>query len=147
MADIGCLPFRSALFSQVYFLETLEHLTRADGLRVLGEIRRVSRPRARCLVTTPNYRSHWIGLEWLLDTLHLTPPLGGGQHVSRYDGASLATTVEAAGWRPLRVGTFNLLAPFAGLLSRAMAARAVDVEARYAGRTGALLYALCEAPE
>jgi methyltransferase family protein len=145
VAELGRLPVRSAVFSQVYFLETLEHLTVEEGRRILEEARRVSRAGARCLVTTPNYRSHWILLEWLLDALRLTPPLGKGQHVSRYDRASLAGAIRGTGWRVERIGSFNLLAPLAGALSRAAGDWAVNVEARRGGSTGALLYALCEA--
>jgi SAM-dependent methyltransferase len=144
-ADLSELPFRSATFSQVYFLETLEHLTRDEGRKVLEEAHRISRPGGRCLITTPNYRSHWVVFEWALDALRLTPPLTDRQHVSRYDSSTLAGAIRTAGWRIVRVGSFNLFAPFAGVLSRAMGARAVDVEARWAGHAGALLYAVGEA--
>ena len=145
VAELDQLPVRSAVFSQVYFLETLEHLTVEEGRCILEEARRVSRAGARCLVTTPNYRSHWILLEWLLDALRLTPPLGQGQHVSRYDRASLAGVIQGTGWRVARIGSFNLLAPLAGAISRAAGDWAVRVEARRGGSTGALLYAICQA--
>jgi hypothetical protein len=145
VAELGRLPVRSAAFSQVYFLETLEHLTVEQGRRILAEARRVSRAGARCLITTPNYRSHWIVLEWLLDALRLTPPLGKGQHVSRFDRGSLVRAIQGTGWRVARVGSFNLLAPLAGAVSAAAGDWMVSVEARRCGSAGALLYALCEA--
>ncbi len=145
VAELGRLPFRAATFSQLYFLETLEHLTPDQGRQTLAEIRRVSRPGARCLITTPNYRSHWVALEWVLDTLRLTPPLANGQHVSRYDSGALARAAEDTGWRVVRLGSFNLLAPIAGIASRTIGAWTVHAEARRAGRAGALLYAVCEA--
>jgi ubiquinone/menaquinone biosynthesis C-methylase UbiE len=145
VAELGALPFRSATFSQVYFLETLEHLTLDEGRRVLEEVRRVTRPGGRCLITTPNYRSHWVLLEWLLDALRLTPPLTKGQHVSRYDSEALARAAETTGWRVLRRGSFNLFAPIAGTVSRTMGRWALDLEARRVGNAGALLYAVCEA--
>jgi ubiquinone/menaquinone biosynthesis C-methylase UbiE len=145
VAELGRLPFRPATFSQLYFLETLEHLTLDEGRRVLEEVRRVTRAGGRCLITTPNYRSHWVVLEWLLDALRLTPPLAKGQHVSQYDSETLGRTAEATGWRVLRLGSFNLFAPLAGIVSPAVGAWAVDVEARGAGHAGALLYAVCEA--
>jgi SAM-dependent methyltransferase len=145
VAELGVLPFRSATFSQIYFLETLEHLTLDEGRRALEEVRRVSRPGGRCLITTPNYRSHWVLFEWLLDALRLTPPLTKGQHVSRYDSDSLAHAAETTGWRVLRLGSFNLFAPFAGVVSRTIGTWAIGVEARGTGHAGALLYAVCEA--
>jgi hypothetical protein len=145
VAELGQLPVRSAVFSQVYFLETLEHLTVEQGRRILEEARRVSCAGAGCLITTPNYRSHWMLLEGLLDALRLTPPLGNGQHVSRYDRGSLVGAIQGTGWRVVQVGSFNLLAPLIGSVSRAAGDWMVNVEARRCGSTGALLYALCEA--
>ncbi len=145
VAELGALPFRSGAFSQAYFLETIEHLTPDDGRRALEEIRRVSRPRARCLITTPNYRSHWTLIERLIDACRLTPPLAGGQHVTHYHGRTLARIAESSGWRIVRSGSFNLFAPFAGMCSRRAGAWATGLEARRIGRAGALLYAVCEA--
>ncbi len=144
-AELGRLPFRSGAFAQVYFLETLEHLTREEGSRILEEARRVARPGARGLITTPNYKSHWVMLEWLIDVLRLTPPLASGQHVSHYDRASLARVIAGAGWRVAHTGSFNLVAPFAGAVSSAAGDWLVRVEARRGGGAGALLYAICEA--
>lgn len=143
VAELGRLPFASGTFSHVYLLETLEHLTVDHGRDILAEARRVTRPDGRCLITTPNYHSHWVALEWLIDALRLTPRLADGQHVTHYDALSLAKVVEAAGWRLLRTGSFNLIAPFAGVVAPAWGARAVGAEASYGGRTGALLYAEC----
>jgi ubiquinone/menaquinone biosynthesis C-methylase UbiE len=145
IAELGALPFPSHTFSQVYFLETLEHLTPDEGRRVLEEARRIARPGGRCLITTPNYRSHWIVIEWLLDALRLTPPLTEAQHVSRYDSLALARAVEAAGWRIVRLGSFNLVAPLAGTVSTRLGRWAIDLEASRLGNAGALLFAVCEA--
>jgi SAM-dependent methyltransferase len=144
VADLAQLPFREATFSCVYFLETLEHLTAEQGREILREVRRVVRPGARCLITTPNYRSHWVLLEWLIDALRLTPPFADGQHVTRYDSRSLVRAVESAGWRVVRAGSFSLVAPLAGMLAPSVGAWATRAEASWAGPTGALLYAVCE---
>ena len=145
VAELGLLPFAAKTFTHLYFLETLEHLTPDQGCQVLEEVRRVSRPGARCLITTPNYRSHWVALEWLLDAMRLTPLLANGQHVSHYDSSTLARAARAAGWRVVRLGSFNLFAPFAGLVSGTIGAWTVGMEARRACNAGALLYAVCEA--
>lgn len=144
VAELGQLPFPAATFSRVYFLETLEHLSVDQGVAILREARRVARPDARLLITTPNYRSHWILLEWLIDALKLTPPFADGQHVTRYNGGTLARTIAAAGWRVGTLGSFNVVAPLAGLLARSLGTWAVGAEAAWAGPTGALLYAVCE---
>jgi ubiquinone/menaquinone biosynthesis C-methylase UbiE len=143
-ADLGALPFRSAVFSQIYFLEALEHLSDEKGRQTLEELRRVAAPGARCLITTPNYRSHWVLLERLIDALQLTPPIADAQHVSQYDSDSLARKAESCGWTVTRTGSFNLLAPLVGMVSQQAAGWTVGLEASRGGNAGALLYAVCQ---
>ena len=143
-AELCALPFRSARFSQVYFLEAIEHLTADQGLRALGELRRVARAGARCLITTPNYRSHWLLLEHLVDTLGVTLPMADVQHQSKYDRDALARAAESTGWRVATLGSFNFLAPFLGMVSSRAGAWAIALETSYLRRGGALLYAVCE---
>ena len=142
-ADLSALPFRSATFSQIYFLEALEHLSEEKARRALRELRRVAVPGAQCLITTPNYRSHWVLLEWLIDALRLTPPMADAQHVSRYDSDTLPRMAESCGWTVARTGSFNLFTPLVGMISRQAAAWAVGVEANRVGNAGALLYTVC----
>jgi ubiquinone/menaquinone biosynthesis C-methylase UbiE len=139
------MPFRSGSFAQIYFLEAVEHLSADDGRAALAELRRVARAGARCLVTTPNYHSPWVAIERLLDGLSLTPPMSNAQHQSRYDAVSLAAAAQAAGWRIVRSGSFNLAAPIIGMLSARAGFWATGREARALGRAGTLLYAVCEA--
>jgi ubiquinone/menaquinone biosynthesis C-methylase UbiE len=144
-ADVDSLPFRSGTFAQIYFLEVIEHLTMDSGERALRELRRVARPGARCLITTPNYHSYWVVLEWLIDRLRLTPRLGGAQHVSHYDRRMLGEAARSAGWTTLRLGSFNHLAPLVSILSARVGARVTAWEAGRDTSIGPLLYCLCEA--
>jgi ubiquinone/menaquinone biosynthesis C-methylase UbiE len=143
--DLCALPFRSGAFAQIYCLEAIEHLSEEDGRAALGELRRVARNGARCLITTPNYHSLWIVLERVLDALQLTPPMTNAQHQSRYDGRSLAAAAQAAGWKVVRSGSFNLAAPVVGMLSARAGAWATGREAHRLHRAGTLLYSVCEA--
>jgi SAM-dependent methyltransferase len=141
---LDCLPFATGTFSQVYFLEALEHLTPDEGASALRELRRVSQRGGLCLVTTPNYRSHWSALERVLDTLGLTPPMANEQHVSGYDRRSLAGIIGSAGWTVRHVGSFNLFAPVVGAMSQRAGTWALALEADHLRGAGALLFALCE---
>ena len=144
-AELGALPFRSGTFSQIYFLEAVEHLSEEEGRSALSELRRVARPGARCLITTPNYRSPWVLLERLVDAIHLTPPMMNAQHRSRYTTRRLTAAAESTGWKVVRLGSFNLAAPFLGMFSRSAGAWATEREAHRLGRAGTLLYSVCEA--
>ncbi len=144
-ATLDALPFPTGTFDQLYLFEAIEHLSRDEGRRALSELRRVARPGAHALFTTPNYRSYWVVLERVIDALRLTPPMADAQHLLAYDGGSLRDAVESTGWRLERLGSFNLIAPFVGMLSWRAGARAVGLEVDHARRAGALLFALCAA--
>ena len=83
-ALVDALPFFSGTFTQAYLLEAIEHLGEDEGVRALREMARVCRPGGTCLITTPNYRSHWRLIERALDRWGPTPPLGDAQHVTKY---------------------------------------------------------------
>jgi ubiquinone/menaquinone biosynthesis C-methylase UbiE len=146
-ADLCALPFRSGAFSQLYLLEAVEHLSEEDGRRALRELRRVAHTGARFLITTPNYRSPWVPLEQLVDAMHVTPPMANGQHLSRYTSRRLRGFLETTGWRVARLGSFNLVAPLIGMVSRRAGARTIALESRHLRGAGMLLYAVCEAVE
>jgi len=141
-ALLDALPFRSGTFSRIYLLEAIEHLDTSAGAHALRELHRVARPGATCLVSTPNYRSCWPVLEWILDRVGPTPPMAEGQHLSRYDRRTLTRAAEDAGWTVGRIGSFNLVSPMAGTVSAAAGAWALRVEADRLPAGGPLLFAL-----
>ena len=144
-ADLRALPFRWGTFSQIYFLEAIEHLSEENGRSVLRELRRVSLPGARCLITTPNYRSSWVLLERLVDAMRLTPPMTNGTTCVSLPWPSIGGRRGIHRLEGRAPGSFNLVAPFLGMFSKRAGAWAVEREARRLGRAGMLLFLVCEA--
>lgn len=63
VADVKSLPFRSNVFQQVLFTDTIEHLPKSDESKALREIHRVLCNRGELILTTP----HNIALYTFLD--------------------------------------------------------------------------------
>lgn len=84
-------------FEKISFLEVIEHLSRAQGEAILARFARLLAPGGRLVLTTPNRRSPWPLIEWLLDRLRLVPQLSGEQHEVLYDLDELRAMGEAAG--------------------------------------------------
>jgi 2-polyprenyl-3-methyl-5-hydroxy-6-metoxy-1,4-benzoquinol methylase len=84
-------------FEKISFLEVIEHLSRAQGETILAQFAHLLAPGGRLVLTTPNRRSPWPLLEWLLDRLRLVPQLSGEQHEVLYDLDELRAMGEAAG--------------------------------------------------
>jgi 2-polyprenyl-3-methyl-5-hydroxy-6-metoxy-1,4-benzoquinol methylase len=145
-ADLQQLPFPDETFGTIFCTEVIEHLDRATTAQALAEFHRVLRSQGQLLLTTPNYRSLWVVIEFLADTLHLVPEMVGGEHISKYHQRTLADLVTTAGFAIEKTGTFNHLSPFVALLSERWAERLYRWE-RQEGRAGGnLLYAVCQKP-
>jgi 2-polyprenyl-3-methyl-5-hydroxy-6-metoxy-1,4-benzoquinol methylase len=84
-------------FEKISFLEVIEHLSRAQGGTILAQFAHLLTPGGRLVLTTPNRRSPWPLIEWLLDRLRLVPQLSGEQHEVLYDLGELRAMGEAAG--------------------------------------------------
>jgi SAM-dependent methyltransferase len=133
-SGIERMPFEPESFDLVVSLDVIEHV--GDHVGALRELRRVTRPGGRLLVTVPAYQALWSSHDVR------------NHHQRRYNRRTLVEPAAAAGWRVVRTTHFNSL-----LLPAAAAARMADRVARREGdgrseldRTSARLNRLLEQP-
>ena len=79
-------------------------------------------------ITTPNVRSPWPTVEWLLDRSGLVPVMDEAQHLTLFNRGLLRDCCERAGWRIEELGAFNGVAPFLAPISERGARLAERVE-------------------
>ena len=91
VASLSALPLETASFDLAVANDVLQHVPERELGRSLDELRRVLRPGARLLVRTNGARR----------------PRREGEDFRVYDRASLAATLEAAGFRCLRLTYAN----------------------------------------
>ena len=115
-------------FEKIYCIEVIEHLYEHQVTEVLSLFYRVTNPGGQLFLTTPNYRSAWPLIEWLLDRFRLAAKMDEVQHVTHFTKRKLAVACERAGWRVRHLGTFNGLAPFLAPISHRLALRMEEVE-------------------
>lgn len=115
-------------FDQIYCLEVLEHLYEEQAVETLRLFAQASCSSGELFVTTPNARSAWPAIEWMLDRLRLVPTLNEAQHLTLFTRGKLLRAMAAAGWRVTEIGTFNGLAPFLAPVSQELALRAEQAE-------------------
>lgn len=144
-ADLHALPYQDASFDRVVLLEVIEHLPPDRVPRCLGELRRVLAPGGKLLLTTPNYRSIWPVLEWLVDHFGGAAPMGGEQHICRFHPEKLRRALTQNGFRVVREGTVYHLSPFLAPLAAKLANRVYSWELRRGGRLGPIVYSVAEA--
>jgi len=104
-------------FDRIYCIEVIEHLYEPQVAEVLSLFHKLTAPGGQLFLTTPNYRSAWPLIEWLLDRLALVATLDEAQHVTHFTKGKLREMLSLAGWRAQHIGTFNGVAPFLAPIS------------------------------
>ena len=108
-------------FDHLVCCEVLEHLYVEQAEETLALFNRAAGPGATLVLTTPNVRSAWPLLEWILDRSGLVPTLEEAQHLTLFSRPLLRSCCERAGWRIEELGAFNGIAPFLAPVSEALA--------------------------
>jgi SAM-dependent methyltransferase len=107
------LPWDAGAFDLITCLDVLEHIPNDRG--ALAELRRVSRPGGWLLLTVPAYQALW--------SLHDA----ANHHYRRYSRRSLRLVAVEAGWRLVRMTSFNsILLPVAAAVRLAQRHRKPD---------------------
>ena len=139
------LPLPSDCFDCVILSEVVEHLEAPENS--IREAARVLRPGGRLLVTTPNYRSLWPVMEWMVDRSNKVPRMAGEQHISRFRPASLRQLLTDCRLEIEYFGTIYHLSPFISLLSQPSAERQLSREMKRPSTLGMILVAVAVKPK
>lgn len=137
VADVRHLPFRPGRFQTIFLVEVIEHIPPEWSLEVLRELQAMLHAGGRLVLTTPNYRSLWPLLEWLVS--RLGPIDYTQEHVNRYSPARLEAEVRQTGLRIVEAESFFVVTPLLACLSERLALKLLDAERRWCGRWGSIL--------
>ena len=142
LGQANAIDFPEGTFDLIVCMEVLEHLAADQGADLLRRLGRLLAPEGQLLVTTPNTLSPWPAVEFLMDAFHLSPPMQGRQHVTRFTRGRLARALAGAGLHVWRCGRFCGLAPFVAAVSWRLAEWSGRLEWSLGQPLGNLLYAL-----
>lgn len=126
-------------FDAVTMIELIEHLSPAEAIRLLSEVRPLLAADGPLIVTTPNYRSLWPLIEFGVNAVSAVAY--EEQHINKYRRGLLANHLGQAGYRDVSIRTAVGLAPFAAVfgLGAADALHGLETRAKHLGAGNLLL--------
>jgi ubiquinone/menaquinone biosynthesis C-methylase UbiE len=139
------LPLPDGHFDCVILSEVIEHLPVPEVS--IREATRVLRPGGRLLVTTPNYRSLWPVMEWIVDRSNKAPQMAGEQHISKFNPTSLRRLLGECKLDVEYFGTIYSLSPFLSLVSQSSAEKQLARELDQPSTLGMILVAVALKPK
>ena len=113
---------------KIYCLELIEHIYPDQATKMLHVFHSHLKAGGRVFLTTPNYRSPWPAIEWLMDRFRLAPKMSGHQHVAKYHRRTLAGLCRSAGFTIERIATTCFLSPWLAAISWRLALRGNKLE-------------------
>lgn len=142
-ADIAMVP-DIGYFDSVVSIEVIEHLPLAATQDFLKLCLKLLRPGGTLVLTTPNYRSFWPVIEWVLSKAG--PVDYVEQHINRFTKARLERELEQAGFLVSKLSTFFLISPFLAAVSTKLATTIERLEQKLLPSLGVELLAVAQKP-
>jgi len=109
-------------------IEVIEHLPMAETQHFLASVSRALKPGGTFVLTTPNYRSLWPLIEWVISKKGPVDYLE--QHINRFHPARLVAELQKAGFTVDSRRTFFVIAPFLAAISTRLAEFVYRIEQR-----------------
>jgi 2-polyprenyl-3-methyl-5-hydroxy-6-metoxy-1,4-benzoquinol methylase len=140
--SLGSTGLPPSTASVLLCAEVLEHLHDDEIPAILAHFHSLLKKGGRLFLTSPNERSLWPLMEWVLDHSKIIPKMADDQHVSHWTQAKFKRLLSEAGFSEVRTGTFNLISPLVTALAGAGTGRvATRLESSFLKLGGPLVWA------
>ena len=131
---------------EIYCMEVIEHIYLGQARAMLRSFHRLLKPGGKVFISTPNYRSLWPAIEWVMDRLKIAPRMRGQQHVEFYHARKLRRLCGDSGFTIERQWSCLLFAPWVAPLSWRLAKRLLSLESSLPIPVGAMLMCILVKP-
>jgi 2-polyprenyl-3-methyl-5-hydroxy-6-metoxy-1,4-benzoquinol methylase len=145
-AAVDDLPAAPGSVDKIYCLEVIEHLDAPVTHRMLEAFRTALKPGGRAFLTTPNVRSAWPVIEWLVDRSGRAPRMAGEQHVEMYNRGKLTRLCAQHGFAVDAAPSMCFLAPWLAPIGWRLAKSCFDLEAALRLPIGSILIVVLRRP-
>jgi 2-polyprenyl-3-methyl-5-hydroxy-6-metoxy-1,4-benzoquinol methylase len=108
--------FPEGTFDKIFCLEVIEHLYEDQVKDLMIIMNRYLIKKGRLLISTPNYKSHWPVIEYIMDLFMLAPKQNEEQHVSHFTCNKLIKICSECGFKIIHLKTIFILTPFISII-------------------------------
>jgi len=126
LKDSTKYPFPKNTFDVITLMEVIEHLNKQDIINILKNALTLAKPHGKIILTTPNYRSLWPLLEFIINKTSSVSY--EEQHISKFNKRTLLQLLSELGIKNYTIRKFQLLAPFVASLSWRLADKIFRIE-------------------
>ncbi len=133
------INFPENTFDKIVLLEVIEHITKEQAIVLLKKIAAWLKPGGSLVISTPNKRSLWPIIEFLMDKLKLAPTMNKEQHEILYNRKQLKKLVEEAGLITKAESTILFLSPWMSIINWKLGLYFHKLEMKFNTRLGSLL--------
>jgi len=137
MIDELRLPKES--FHRINYLEVIEHIFERQGDYVFESFYKLLKPGGKLVISTPNKKSLWPLIEWVLDTFKITPVLSHEQHEFLYTDHLLCQKAAQVGFSCIDKKHLNTIAPWLALFNWQVALKVNEWEIAHIKKCGSIL--------
>ena len=137
--DIVTFELIECKANKIFCLECIEHIPRYSAKTMLQKCAKYLAPDGHIFMTTPNYRSIWPMIEYVLDRTGLVPHMDGTQHVTHYNRDEICRIADETGYEVVSMRSMCLISPWLNLMSHHAAVRIHQWEIRRLNRWGPIL--------
>ena len=109
VGDVRKLGKVQRKFDIIIMVDVIEHLNDKEAKKVIKSFKNILTRTGKVCIVTPNFKSGWVLLEWMLDAFRLAPELSGKQHLSKFEPKTLVKTFEDAKYKIDTFVSFNFL--------------------------------------
>ena len=120
------LPFKDNSFDAVVLIEFIEHIPKNAIQKLLKEAKRVLKDNGKIIITTPNYQSPYLLIEWLHSKFGKVNY--SEQHITHFTPKRMRKALKIAGFNKLKITTTYGIAPFLAPISKKLALKALKNE-------------------
>lgn len=146
ISSIAQMELPAAHYTMAICQEVIEHLLSDEIDQLISKTYKALKPGGRFLLTTPNYRSLWPIIEYIMDTFNLSPPMRGHQHLTKFHMKTLQDRLTASHFEIAEAGGFNAVVPWIGFLPGRWVQKLNRWEIDHIGSLGSLIYVIARKP-